>query len=87
MKNNIKKALKEEFGQNARIDLTLVGIVRYPDYRIVCPQYLATIVYTLDGLVRVDDLLVDNVQTRLGLEAGPVNFDEIFGFEDEELPF
>lgn len=87
MKNTIIKNLKEQYGQDARITLTLVGTVRYPDYGVRCPEYLATVEYKLDGMNFLDDVIVDNFQSRMGLSGSTPDWDEIFDFEEDPLQF
>lgn len=91
MKNTIINALKNKFGHDARISLKLVGTVRYPRLGIVAPEYRATILYKNQGIDFFEEILVDTLQSRLDLEASPVEYrdaDYFEGrFEDEELPF
>lgn len=91
MKNTIIRNLKKQYGHDARVTLELAGVVRYPRLGITAPEYRATIEYKNWGCDFLEEILVDTVQSRLDLEASPVEYRDAdyfeACFEDEELPF
>lgn len=83
MKNTIIRNLKNKFGHDARVTLELAGVVRYPRLGIVAPEYRATILYKNQGIDFFEEILVDTVQSRLDLEASPVEYRDADYFEDQ----